>query len=166
MEWVKREMLDPSGGFYSALDADSEGVEGKFYVWDEGEIDDLLGDEAPLAKAYYGVSSTGNFEGKNILNVTRSKGELARQFELSLEAFEKRLTGINEVLFEARAKRIRPGLDDKILLSWNGLMLAAFADAGRILERRGLFRYCCKKCRVHPPRDDEGWTAPALLQKW
>ena len=136
LEWVKREMLDPSGGFYSALDADSEGVEGKFYVWDEGEIDTHLGEDAPLFKAYYGVSSPSNFEGKNILNVTRSKEEVARQLGVSLEAFEKRLENAEQVLFEARAKRVRPGLDDKILLSWNGLMLAAFADAGRILERK------------------------------
>ncbi len=136
LEWVKREMTDPSGGFYSALDADSEGVEGKFYVWDEDEVEDLLGEDAPLAKAYYGVSSAGNFEGKNILNVTRSKEEVAEQLNLSSEDFEKRLARVNEVLFEAREKRVRPGLDDKILLSWNGLMLAAFADAGRILERQ------------------------------
>ena len=136
LEWVKREMADPSGGFYSALDADSEGIEGKFYVWDEGEVDDLLKEDAPLAKAYYGVSSAGNFEGKNILNVTQSKEEVAKRLSLGLEDFEKRLERVDEVLFEARAKRVRPGLDDKILLSWNGLMLAAFADAGRILERQ------------------------------
>ena len=136
LEWVKREMIDASGGFYSALDADSEGVEGKFYVWDEGEIDDLLGEDAPLTKAYYGVSSVGNFEGKNILNVTRSKEEVAQRFGLSVEEFEKRLARAKEVLFEARAERVRPGLDDKILLSWNGLMLAAFADAGRVLGRK------------------------------
>ena len=147
LEWVKREMLDPSGGFYSALDADSEGVEGKFYVWDEDEVEALLGEDAPLAKAYYGVSSAGNFEGKNILNVTRSKEEIAEQLNLSSEDFEKRLARVNEVLFEAREKRVRPGLDDKILLSWNGLMLAAFADAGRILERQDYLDIAVKSAK-------------------
>ena len=144
LEWVKREMLDSSGGFYSALDADSEGVEGKFYVWDESEVDALLGKDASLAKVYYGVSTTGNFEGKNILNVTQPKEEVARRFDMSMEELEERLSRINEVLFEVREKRVRPGLDDKILLSWNGLMLAAFADAGRVLGREDYLNIAVK----------------------
>ena len=133
--WAQREMLDSSGGFYSALDADSEGEEGKFYVWDEEEIDELLGDDAALAKAYFDVSDAGNFEGKNILHTPQFKEAVAQAFGLSVEAVEERLGSIRQTLFTARAARIRPGLDDKILLSWNGLMLAALADAGRILGR-------------------------------
>ncbi len=133
--WAQREMLDPSGGFYSALDADSEGEEGKFYVWDEEEIDGLLGDDAAIAKAYFDVSRAGNFEGKNILHTPRSKEAVAQAFGLSVETVEGRLESIRQTLLTARAARVRPGLDDKILLSWNGLMLAALADAGRIFGR-------------------------------
>lgn len=136
LHWVTREMLDASGGFYSALDADSEGVEGEFYVWDEEEVDKLLGEDARLAKAYFGVSSMGNFEGKNILHLPHEKGAIAERFDLSLEAFEAKLATIKTTLFKEREARTRPGLDDKILTSWNGLMLAAFADAGRILKRQ------------------------------
>ena len=136
--WVTREMTSSEGGFYSALDADSEGEEGKFYVWTEAEVDALLGDDAPLAKAYFDVTSTGNFEGKSILNVKQPAEDVAKQFDLSLDELEERVAHIKQVLFEARESRVRPGLDDKVLTSWNGLMLAAFADAGRVLERAGL----------------------------
>ncbi len=133
--WVLREMTSDEGGFYSALDADSEGEEGKFYVWDEAAFDLLLTDDAELAKTYFGVSTMGNFEGRNILHVPNEPAEVARQFGMSVEALDAKIGTIRERLFEARKPRIRPGLDDKILCSWNGLMLAAFADAGRVLDR-------------------------------
>lgn len=142
IEWVRREMLDPAGGCYSALDADSEGEEGKFYLWDEVEFEGLLGEDARLAKAYYGVLTMGNkaspdhFEGRNILHLPHSKEAVAERFGLSLAALDNKLAQIKKKLFEARAQRIRPGLDHKILTSWNGLMLAALADAGRIFKRR------------------------------
>jgi uncharacterized protein YyaL (SSP411 family) len=134
LAFVLRELTSPEGGFYSALDADSEGEEGKFYVWDEEEIDDALGENAALAKRYFGVSKTGNFEGKTILERSYPEAAIREQFGLSQDDLEKKLTHIKAILLEARARRIRPGLDDKILTSWNGLMLAAFADAGRILK--------------------------------
>ncbi len=138
LAWVGREMTSPEGGFYSALDADSEGEEGKFYVWDEAEVDALLEktlspEDAELFKAFYDVSASGNFEGKTILNVSRPREEVAAAFGLSVAALESKIATAKEVLFEARAARVRPGLDDKILTSWNGLMLAAYADAGRLL---------------------------------
>ena len=133
--WAQREMSDPSGGFYSALDADSEGEEGKFYVWDEEEVDRLLGDDAALAKAYFDVSRAGNFEGKNILHTPQPVEVVAQAFDLSVEVVKEKRESIRQTLLNARAARVRPGLDDKILLSWNGLMLAALADAGRILGR-------------------------------
>ena len=136
LAWVKREMTSPEGGFYSALDADSEGVEGKFYVWSEQEFDELLGEDAELAKAYYGVSAGGNFEGANILNVQFDTADIQREFGLEPAHFQTKLTDIKAKLFAAREKRVRPSLDDKILTSWNSLMLAAYADAGRILERQ------------------------------
>ncbi len=136
LEWVKREMLSEEGGFYSALDADSEGIEGKFYVWDEQEIEELLGADAKLAKAYFDISSMGNFEGHNILNLKHTDERVVERFGLSLEELHQKVGEVKEALFTARAKRTRPGLDDKILCSWNSLMLTGFAEAGRILSRQ------------------------------
>ena len=136
VEWARRELLDPSGGFYSALDADSEGEEGKFYLWDEAELDALVGADAKLAKAYHGVSALGNFEGRNILYLSHDKEAVAERFGLSLAELDAKLTRIKQTLFEAREGRVRPGLDNKILSSWNGLMLAALSDAGRIFKRQ------------------------------
>ena len=133
--FLARELRSPEGGFYSALDADSEGEEGKFYVWEANELDALLGDDAELIKAHYGVTPAGNFEGHSILFVTQPVEALAGQFSLTEDEVGERLERAKKVLFEARKPRIRPGLDDKVLCSWNGLMLGALADAGRVLQR-------------------------------
>ncbi|HOU41212.1 MAG TPA: thioredoxin domain-containing protein [Promineifilum sp.] len=126
LDFVAREMRHEAGGFSSSYDADSEGEEGKFYVWTADEIRAALGDEAGRFMAAYGVSEAGNWEGRNILHVAEdlSGGD--------------HLTGLAEArrtLFEIRARRVPPGLDDKALTAWNGLMLAAFADAGQALGR-------------------------------
>jgi uncharacterized protein YyaL (SSP411 family) len=123
LDYVVREMTDPAGGFYSTQDADSEGEEGKFFVWTPDEIRDVLGDEADAFMAAYGVTRHGNFEGKNILEFV---GDMEQRPDLA-DARRK--------LYEAREQRIHPGLDDKVITSWNGLMLAAFAEAARILDR-------------------------------
>jgi hypothetical protein len=120
--WLEREMTSPAGGFFSTLDADSEGHEGKFYLWDESELRSLLGAEAAELLAYWGVSPAGNFEGRNILHVAGSGGAPPGT------ADAKRL------LHEARAKRVWPGRDEKILASWNGLMLRAVAEAARAFD--------------------------------
>lgn len=133
--FLERELRDPEGGFYSALDADSEGEEGKYYVWREAELGALLSDDAELVKARYGVTSAGNFEGHSILFVAEPVGALAKRFSLSENEVEGRLERARQTLLEARQKRVRPGLDDKILCSWNGLTLSAYADAGRVLGR-------------------------------
>lgn len=127
-EWLEREMSE-NGGFYSALDADSEGEEGKFYVWTKDEIDQALGEDADLISAYYDVSKAGNWEGKSILRMTRSNEEFAKAHDLSIELLHSKLEVANEKLLVARNKRVRPGLDDKILAGWNGLMLKGLADA-------------------------------------
>jgi uncharacterized protein YyaL (SSP411 family) len=125
LDYVLREMTHPDGGFYSTQDADSEGHEGKFFVWDLKEIEQTLGEkEATLFAAYYNITEAGNFEGKNIPNVTRSNEETA-----------KSLTESRRKLFELRESRIKPDRDEKILTAWNGLMLASFAEAGVILNR-------------------------------
>ncbi len=124
LDFVLREMTDPAGGFYSALDADSEGEEGKFYLWTAGEIRNVLSDEASAFTQAYGVTERGNFEGKTILT-----------FSGTLEEREA-LARARRKLLEVRDHRARPGRDEKVLTSWNGLMLAAFAEAGQALGRR------------------------------
>ena len=130
-----REMRHAGGGFSSSYDADSEGEEGRFYVWSAEEVRAVLGPDADLFAAVYGVSPAGNWEGHNILHVARDVAEVAAERGLTVAEAEQRLAGARRRLFERRAGRVRPGLDDKALTAWNGLMLAAFADAGRALGR-------------------------------
>jgi uncharacterized protein YyaL (SSP411 family) len=132
VDWLLREMIapDPDGdgfGFASTLDADSEGEEGKFYVWSAAEIDQLLGAEAAVFKAAYDVSAEGNWEGKTILNRTQ-------QPELGTRGEEAALVEMRQKLLAARAGRIRPGWDDKVLADWNGLMIAALASAAPVFN--------------------------------
>jgi uncharacterized protein YyaL (SSP411 family) len=137
LDYVLREMTDSSGGFYSTQDADSEGVEGKFFVWDLDEIEQLLGKpDADLFAAYYNVTSSGNFEGKNILHVTKPMDEVARMGNVSVEELKKAVERGREKLFNVREQRIKPARDEKILTSWNGLMLASFAEAAAVLDRK------------------------------
>ena len=123
-------MTATDGGFYSTQDADSEGEEGKFYVWNEVEIQKLLGpDLAPIACRVWGVSAEGNFEGHNILHRARSDEEDAQALGLTLDDFRERLSDAKVKLYEARAKRVWPGRDEKVLTAWNGLAIAALARA-------------------------------------
>jgi uncharacterized protein YyaL (SSP411 family) len=125
LDWMLREMRGPEGGFFSALDADSEGEEGRFYVWTPAQLEEVLGEGAAEAAAHFGVSERGNFEGASILHLPGG-------------AAAPRPEGLEEArgaLYEARAKRVWPGLDDKRLSSWNALAIGAFADAGAALGR-------------------------------
>jgi uncharacterized protein YyaL (SSP411 family) len=136
LDYVARDMTAPEGGFYSAEDADSEGVEGKFYVWTPAEIEGALDpDEARLAIRFWDVTERGNFEGKNILSVPRPSEAVAAEFDISVEELWARILGIRQKVFAEREKRVRPGRDEKVLAAWNGLMLRAFAFAARVLER-------------------------------
>ncbi|MCI0397983.1 MAG: thioredoxin domain-containing protein [Chloroflexi bacterium] len=135
LDWMLREMRHPDGGFYSSLDADSEGEEGRFYVWEPAEIRQILGDEARLFMDYYGVSEGGNWEGKNILHVSRSLEEVAGASGLGEAEAREKLAAARQKMYAARARRVWPGLDDKVLTAWNGLALAALAEAGRDLDR-------------------------------
>jgi len=131
LDFIRTEMTHPDGGFYSTLDADSEGEEGKFYVWSEGEIDAILGAElGHFARAVFGTSPAGNFEGHNILCRARTDEEDARAQRLSAEGFRAKLDETKAKLYAVRAKRVWPGRDEKVLTAWNGLMIAAFAQAG------------------------------------
>jgi hypothetical protein len=135
LDFVAREMRQKSGGFYSSYDADSEGVEGKFYVWKANDVRQMLGEDAELFMARYGVSDDGNWEGDNILHIVEEIPDLAARFGLEEEEASSRLNAAKERLYEARASRVWPGLDDKILTAWNGLMMAAFAEAAQVLDR-------------------------------
>ena len=135
LDYVLREMIDPAGAFYSAQDADSEGVEGKFFVWTPDELRSLLGEDADLVMGYYGVTERGNFEGANILNVPRPPEEYASQRGVSEDDLSAAVQRARAVLLEVREQRIHPLLDDKVLTSWNGLMLRSFAESGAGLGR-------------------------------
>jgi hypothetical protein len=136
LDYVVREMTHPEGGFFSTQDADSEGEEGKFFLWSGDEVRSVLGpDEAAVALAYWGVGDGPNFEGRNILHVPREMDEVARALGLSREATEGALAGARAKLFEARGRRVKPGRDDKVLAGWNGMMLRAFAEASAVLGR-------------------------------
>ncbi|WP_237228046.1 thioredoxin domain-containing protein [Rubinisphaera sp. JC750] len=145
LDFVLRDMTSPEHGFYSTLDADSEGVEGKFYVWSEAEVDELL--EAKAAewfKHVYNVSAEGNWEGHNILHRTKPLQELAGELGTDRETLSASLTQSREVLLKVREQRIWPGRDEKIIVAWNGLMLSAFAQAGRILGDDRYTQAACK----------------------
>lgn len=136
LDYVKRDMTSPEGGFYSAEDADSEGEEGKFYVWVPEEVHAALDpEETDLAIRYWGVTEQGNFEGKNILYVPRSPEDIAGELDISVDELVRRIEVIRKKLFEARERRVRPGRDDKILAAWNGMMLHSFALAASVLDR-------------------------------
>jgi uncharacterized protein YyaL (SSP411 family) len=136
LDYIVREMTDAGGGFYSTQDADSEGHEGKFFVWSVEEVKEILGaEDAALFNAYYDVTEGGNFEGKNILHISRSVEEVANELSVEPGRLREVLERGRLTLFEAREQRVKPGRDEKVLTAWNGLMLASFAEACAILER-------------------------------
>ncbi len=135
LDFVVREMRDPSGGFYSTQDADSEGVEGKFYVWSLDEFKSVAGPDAGLLAKYLDVTAHGNFEHSNILNVPRPPDLFSKLEGVSVEDLEMKLEAAKKKLYAAREERIHPGRDEKILTDWNGMMLRAFADAAQYLGR-------------------------------
>jgi len=137
LEYIKREMTHEQGGFYSAQDADSEGVEGKFFVWTPTDIEEILGaDDGQIFNFYYDVSEEGNFEKKNILNVKNTLAESAEVLKISPEKLQEVLEKGREKLFAEREKRIKPFRDEKVLTAWNGLMLATFAESAAIFESK------------------------------
>ncbi|RMF91369.1 MAG: thioredoxin domain-containing protein, partial [Planctomycetota bacterium] len=187
LEYLLRDMRSPEGGFYAAEDADSEGVEGKFYVWTPEEIDAALpDDEAAVARCVFGITTAGNFEGTNVLFRPRPLPSCADELGMSLDELETALGHIIERLRTAREQRVRPSRDEKILLGWNALAIDAFARAGAVLGRpdftaaaidafqfldtalrdasgRLLIRYCRGRARhLAPMRDGALFAAAAL----
>jgi len=133
LEFIANEMTHEQGGFYSSLDADSEGEEGKFYVWTLDGIRATLKDDSEFFEAAYGITAKGNWEGKTVLQRAMDDATLAARFTLDPETVPAKLAESHSKLYAARAMRIRPSTDDKILTAWNGLMLAAVAEAARVL---------------------------------
>ncbi len=138
LDYMLRDLGDPRGGLYSGEDADSEGEEGKFYVWSWDELGRHLGSELPLFAATYGASPAGNFEGSNVLHRPTSIDEVAGRFAIEGEEVHDRIAAAARILLAARAERVRPGIDDKIVTAWNGLALRALAEAAAVL---GVPRY-------------------------
>ena len=135
LDYVLKEMTSDEGGFYSATDADSEGEEGKFFVWTPKEIAEVVGEaRAKIVNAYFGVTAEGNFEGHNILNRARTDGEVAEELGITIDALRSEIAEAKAQLYTAREKRIHPILDDKIITEWNGQMISAFARAGFALS--------------------------------
>ncbi|MGB5656612.1 MAG: thioredoxin domain-containing protein [Acidimicrobiia bacterium] len=134
LNYLAREMLDPSGGIHSAEDADAEGVEGAFAVWDWHELVDVLGEDLDLAAAVYGATPNGNFEGSNILSLPERLPDLARTLGIAEDELHRAKARIDDQLRRRRSMRARPDRDDKVVSAWNGLALSAFAEAGAVLR--------------------------------
>ena len=166
LDYVVREMQSPEGGFYSTQDADSEGHEGKFFVWTPTEIGEILGEEASKAFCrYYDVTEGGNFEGSNILNVPRPLEQVAKELSLSPGELARILSEARQRLFPEREKRVKPHRDEKILTGWNGMMGVSFVEASLVLQRpdylevarrnaRFLLKHLCRKGRIFRTHKD------------
>ena len=145
LDFVLREMPSSEGGFYSAYDADSEGVEGKFYVWTKQEIKEILGSDADIFCLYFDVTDGGNWEGNSILCNNLNPSTVAFNFGISEQKVHEIINSCSTKLLEVRSKRISPGLDDKVLVSWNSLMITAFAKGYRVTND-GRYLDAAKNC--------------------
>jgi uncharacterized protein YyaL (SSP411 family) len=136
LEYLRRDLRHPDGAFFAAEDADSEGEEGRFYVWTNDEFHRVVGEiDGPIAARVFGVTPAGNFEGSNILHIAMSHAEAGEGAGLSPEEVGEAIDRARRRLLHARGRRVRPGLDYKVVASWNGLAIRAFAEAGRVLDR-------------------------------
>jgi uncharacterized protein YyaL (SSP411 family) len=142
LDFVLREMTNTEGGFYSSLDADSEGVEGKFYTWTQEEIQQTLGSDFEFFKTAYGVTAQGNWEGKTILQRALDDSSLASRYKIDRDSVQEKLADCHARLLAVRDTRIHPATDDKVITSWNGLMLRAFAAASRVFDDKEKVSRC------------------------
>jgi uncharacterized protein YyaL (SSP411 family) len=157
--FVLRELTDPQGGFYSALDADSEGVEGKYYVWTDAELARVLSaEELAVCRVLYGTGGEPNFEDAHVLEMQRTPDEAAKLLKIPSVELERQAAEVRRKLLAARQKRVPPARDDKVLASWNGLMIRALARAGVILERPEYIRAAEKAAEfvLAEMRDEQG----------
>ncbi|MDK2743931.1 MAG: DUF255 domain-containing protein [Nitrospira sp. BO4] len=134
LDYIHREMTGPEGGIYSSTDADSEGVEGKFFVWNPAQVQDVLKDDEDTRRfcALYDITASGNWEQKSIPNRLRPIEDVARQLDLTTDELVETASRVKPLLYEARRQRVPPGLDDKVITAWNGMMLSAMAEAARV----------------------------------
>jgi len=165
LDFVAREMTHPAGGFYSSLDADSEGEEGKYYIWTPADIRTTLPDpdDARLILAAYGVTEGGNFEGATVLQRVMPDAQISEVFNLPVADVPAEFARLHKKMLAYRQQRVRPGTDDKVLVSWNGLMLAVFAEAGRYLRRKDYAQIAARNATflLSEMRPDE-----RLLRSW
>ncbi len=162
--WVRRELTNPEGGFYSSLDADSEGEEGKFYVWTREELQQLLGEEEPLAAAYYQCTGVGNWEhGRNILHRRQSDADFAEAHGLEPHVLAKLIHGWQKALLATRTYRVRPGLDDKVLTGWNALMLSGLVAAYRAFGQPEFLELALRNAEFLQQNLRQG---PRLFRTW
>jgi uncharacterized protein YyaL (SSP411 family) len=162
--WVRRELTNPEGGFYSSLDADSEGVEGKFYVWTREELQAILGPEESIAAAYYNCTGVGNWEhGNNILHRRQSDADFAQAHGLEPHVLAKLIRGWQQKLLAARTERVRPGLDDKVLTGWNALMLSGLVAAYRAFGEGELLKLALRNAEFLQQNLRNG---PRLYRTW
>jgi uncharacterized protein YyaL (SSP411 family) len=148
LDFVLREMGAPEGGFYAAWDADSEGVEGKYYVWSRAEVEQVAGPEAAdLVLAALGVTTAGNFEGANILTRPRSRADLAAEFQLAADRVDRLLAAALDRLRQVRARRVPPHRDEKIIVAWNGLAITALARGAQVLGERRYYEAAARAAR-------------------
>ncbi len=139
-EWLNDEMIDPEGGFYSSMDADSEGVEGKYYVWKRSEIEDILGKEdADVFAQYFDITEEGNWEGNSIPRIIMKKSSLSNFLKIPKDDMNESLSNSRIKVKQHRASRIPPGTDDKVIVSWNGLMISSLAKASSVLGKKEYF---------------------------
>jgi uncharacterized protein YyaL (SSP411 family) len=163
-DYLVREMRSPEGGFFSSQDADSEGVEGKFYVWGFQELMRAAGEDGRAAAAFYDATGAGNWEGTNVLWRPRDDDVVAMELDTSVNELRDAIARARGRLFEVRGERIRPGTDDKILASWNGLAISGLAEAGRVFARPDLIEAAVSAARfvLEALRDANG----RLLRSW
>jgi uncharacterized protein YyaL (SSP411 family) len=162
--WVRRELTNPEGGFYSSLDADSEGEEGKFYVWTREELQKILGDEEPLTAAYYNCTGVGNWEhGRNILHRRQTDDDFAQEHALEPHVLAKLVHGWQRQLLATRADRVRPGLDDKVLTGWNALMLSGLVAAYRAFGEASFLELALRNAEFLEGNLRQG---PRLYRTW
>lgn len=163
-QYVLRDMTHADGGFYSAQDADSDGHEGLFYTWTKEEVEKVLGrDDADLFCSYYGVTERGNFEGRSVLHVPKRIDEFAEGKEISVDELSMQLAKLRHQLWKTREKRPHPAKDDKILSSWNGLMLFSLTEAGRAFNEPRYIDAAVKAARFIR---DNMWNDGQLLRRW
>jgi uncharacterized protein len=163
-EWLQGEMMHPEGGFYSALDADSEGEEGKFYIWKKSEIYEAVGEDAELFIDFYNVKDEGNWEqGNSILIQTQSEDDFVKRHNLSIDQWRTKLKTFKDKLLSIRDKRIRPGLDDKIITAWNAMMCVGLVDAYRYLGDDRFLNASLKNMRFI---ENELWDGKSLYRSF